>query len=52
MYRYLEENIGATALPKDEMQRLKQAQRLHKRKTFLRVKLHRRLAFPQKKLRS
>ena len=30
MYRYLEENIGATALPKDEMQRLKQAQRLHK----------------------
>ena len=30
MYRYLEENIGAAVLPKDEMQRLKQAQRLHK----------------------
>ena len=30
MYRYLEENIGATELTKDEMQRLKQAQRLHK----------------------
>ena len=30
MYRYLEANLGAAALPKDEMQRLKQAQRLHK----------------------
>ena len=30
MYRYLEANIGAAALPKDEMQRVKQAQRLHK----------------------
>ena len=30
MYRYLEANIGAAALPKDEMQRLNQAQRLHK----------------------
>lgn len=30
MYRYLEANLGATALPKDEMQRVKQAQRLHK----------------------
>ena len=29
MYRYLEANLGATALPKDEMQRVKQAQRLH-----------------------
>lgn len=30
MYRYLEANVGAIALPKDEMQRIKQAQRLHK----------------------
>lgn len=30
MYRYLEANLGATALPRDEMQRVKQAQRLHK----------------------
>ena len=30
MYRYLEANLGAAVLPKDEMQRLKQAQRLHK----------------------
>ena len=30
MYRYLEANIGAAALPKDEMQRIKQAQRLYK----------------------
>ena len=30
MYRYLEANVGATALPKDEMQRVKQVQRLHK----------------------
>ena len=30
MYRYLEANLGAAALPKDEMQRIKQAQRLHK----------------------
>ena len=30
MYRYLEANLGAAALPKDEMQRVKQAQRLHK----------------------
>lgn len=30
MYRYLEANVGAAALPKDEMQRLNQAQRLHK----------------------
>ena len=30
MYRYLEANVGAAALPKDEMQRVKQAQRLHK----------------------
>ena len=30
MYRYLEANVGALALPKDEMQRIKQAQRLHK----------------------
>ena len=29
MYRYLEANLGAAALPKDEMQRVKQAQRLH-----------------------
>ena len=29
MYRYLEANLGAAVLPKDEMQRLKQAQRLH-----------------------
>ena len=29
MYRYLEANVGATALPKDEMQRVKQAQRLY-----------------------
>ena len=30
MYRYLEANLGAAALPRDEMQRVKQAQRLHK----------------------
>ena len=30
MYRYLGANLGAAALPKDEMQRVKQAQRLHK----------------------
>ena len=30
MYRYLEANVGAAALPKDEMQQIKQAQRLHK----------------------
>ena len=30
MYRYLEANVGAAAFPKDEMQRVKQAQRLHK----------------------
>ena len=30
MYRYLEANVGATALPKDEIQCVKQAQRLHK----------------------
>ena len=30
MYRYLEANLGAAALPKDEMQRVKQKQRLHK----------------------
>ena len=30
MYRYLEANLGAAALPKDEMQRVKQAQQLHK----------------------
>ena len=30
MYRYLEANLGAAVLPKDEMQRVKQAQRLHK----------------------
>ena len=30
MYRYLEANLGAAALPKDEMQRVKQAPRLHK----------------------
>ena len=30
MYRYLEANLGAAVLPKNEMQRLKQAQRLHK----------------------
>ena len=30
MYRYLEANLGAAVLPKDEMQRLKQSQRLHK----------------------
>ena len=30
MYRYLEANLGAAALPKDEMQRVKQAQRLYK----------------------
>ena len=30
MYRYLEANLGAEVLPKDEMQRVKQAQRLHK----------------------
>ena len=30
MYRYLEANLGAAALPKDEMQHVKQAQRLHK----------------------
>ena len=30
MYRYLETNLSAAALPKDEMQRIKQAQRLHK----------------------
>ena len=30
MYRYLEANVGVIALPKDEMQRVKQAQRLHK----------------------
>lgn len=30
MYRYLEANLGAAALPKDEMQRVKQVQRLHK----------------------
>ena len=29
MYRYLEANLGAAVLPKDEMQRVKQAQRLH-----------------------
>lgn len=29
MYRYLEHNLGAMHLPKDEMQRIKQAQRLH-----------------------
>ena len=27
-------NVGATALPKDEMQRIKQAQRLHKEDTL------------------
>ena len=30
MYRYLEANLGAAVLPKDEIQRVKQAQRLHK----------------------
>lgn len=30
MYRYLEANLGAAALPKDKMRRVKQAQRLHK----------------------
>lgn len=30
MYRYLEANLGAAVLPKDEMQRVKQVQRLHK----------------------
>ena len=30
MYRYLEANLGAAALPKDEMQRVKQVQQLHK----------------------
>ena len=30
MYRYLEANLGAATLSKDEMQRVKQAQRLHK----------------------
>lgn len=30
MYRYLEANLGAAVLPKDEMQRLKRSQRLHK----------------------
>ena len=30
MYRYLEANVGVIALPKDEMQRVKQVQRLHK----------------------
>ena len=30
MYRYLEANLGAAVLLKDEMQRVKQAQRLHK----------------------
>ena len=34
MYRYLETNLGAAALPKDEMQRVKQAQRLHKEEKF------------------
>ena len=34
MYRYLEANVGAAALPKDEMQRVKQAQRLHKEEKF------------------
>ena len=34
MYRYLEANLGAAALPKDEMQRVKQAQRLHKEEKF------------------
>ncbi len=34
MYRYLETNLGAAALPKDEMQRIKQAQRLHKEETL------------------
>ena len=29
MYRYLEANVGVIALPKDEMQRVKQAQQLH-----------------------
>ena len=30
MYRYLEANLGAAVLPKDEIRRVKQAQRLHK----------------------
>ena len=34
MYRYLEANVGAAVLPKDEMQRVKQAQRLHKKEKF------------------
>ena len=34
MYRYLEANVGVIALPKDEMQRVKQAQRLHKEEKF------------------
>ena len=29
MHRYLDKNLGAMSLPKDEMQRIKQAQRLH-----------------------
>ena len=31
---YLEANVGVIALPKDEMQRLKQAQRLHEEEKF------------------
>ena len=31
---YLEANLGAATLPKDEMQRVKQAQRLHKEEKF------------------
>ena len=34
MYRYLEANVGVIALPKDEMQRVKQVQRLHKEEKF------------------
>lgn len=29
MHRYLDKNLGAMSLPKDEMQRIKQAQRMH-----------------------
>ena len=29
MHRYLDKNLGAVSLPKDEMQRIKQAQRMH-----------------------
>lgn len=34
MYRYLEANVGVIALSKDEMQRVKQVQRLHKEEKF------------------